>query len=110
MIFYLKLDSFQYATSLDLKMRYYHIQLSENTSNLCTIIISWVKYSYKHISMVIPNSPDTFKYKMNDLFHAFKFIRAYIDELLILTKVDCTNNVKKLELTLNKLKKKGLKR
>ena len=35
----LKLEGFQYATSLNLKMIYYHIQLSYNTSNLCTIIL-----------------------------------------------------------------------
>ena len=35
----LKLDVFQYATSLDLNMGYYHIRISKNTSNLCTIIL-----------------------------------------------------------------------
>ena len=40
----LKLEGFQYATSLDLNMGYYHIRLSENTSNLCTIIIMWGKH------------------------------------------------------------------
>ena len=34
--------------------------------------------------------------KMNDLFHGFEFIRAYIDDLLILTKVDCTYHIHKL--------------
>ena len=38
----LKLEVFQYATSLDLNMVYYHIQLIENTINLCRIIIPWV--------------------------------------------------------------------
>ena len=33
---------------------------------------------------------------MNDLFYEFKFIRAYIYELLILTKGDCTDHVQKL--------------
>ena len=46
---------------------------------------------------------------MNDLFHGFEFIRSYIDELLILTKLDWKNHVKNLELTMNKLKFKGLK-
>ena len=45
---------------------------------------------------------------MNDLFHGFLFIHAYIDGLLILTKGDCTDHVQKLELTLYKLKVKGL--
>ena len=37
----LKLKGFQYATSLDVNMGYYYITLSDNTSNLCTIIIPW---------------------------------------------------------------------
>ena len=40
----LKFKGFQYATPLDLNMGYYHIQLSENASNLCTTIILWGKY------------------------------------------------------------------
>ena len=35
----LKLEGFQYATSLDLNMGYYHNPLSKNVSNLCTIIL-----------------------------------------------------------------------
>ena len=46
---------------------------------------------------------------MNDLFHEFEFIRAYIDDLLILTKGDWTYHVHKIELTHNTLKEKGLK-
>ena len=34
---------------------------------------------------------------------------AYMDDLLILTKGDWTDTVQKLELSLNKLKEKGLK-
>ena len=37
----LKLEGFQYAMSLDLNMGYYHIHISNNTSNLCTIIMPW---------------------------------------------------------------------
>ena len=59
--------------------------------------------------MGIDNSPEMFQQKMNDLFHGFEFICAYIYDLLILTKGDWTNNLQKLELTLNKLKGKGLK-
>ena len=39
----LELEGFQYATSLDLNMGYYHIQLSENASKLCTIILPCIK-------------------------------------------------------------------
>ena len=38
-----KLEGFQYTTSLDLNMLYYHIRLSKNAGNLCTIILMWGK-------------------------------------------------------------------
>ena len=47
---------------------------------------------------------------MNDLFHGFEFICANIDDLLILTKGDWKDHIQKLELTLNKLKEKGLQK
>ena len=53
-------------------------------------------------------TPDIFQHKWNDLFHGFEFIRAFIDGLLILTKGDWTEHVHNLELTLNKLKGKGI--
>ena len=57
----LKLEGFQYATSLYLNMGYYHIRLSKNTSNSCMIILLWGKYWYKHIPMGVANSPDIFQ-------------------------------------------------
>ena len=95
--------------SLDLNTGYHHIQLRKNASNLCTIILPWGKYWYKRLTMGVVNSPDIFQQKMNDLFHGFELIRAYIDDLLILTKGYWIDHVQKLELTLNKLKEKGLK-
>ena len=67
----LKLEGFQYATSINLNMGYYHIWHFKNTSNLCTIIIPWGKYCYKRLLMGISNSPETFQQKMNDLIHGF---------------------------------------
>ena len=95
---------FYYAKSLDLNMRCYHIQLSENASNLCKIVLLWGKYRYKRLPMGFANSLDIFQQKMNDLLHGFEFIRAYIYDLLILTKEHWKDHIQKLELTLNKPK------
>ena len=67
----LKFEGFQYATSLDLNMGYYNIQLIDNATNSCTIILPSEKYRYKRLTMGIENSPDIFQHKMNDLFHGF---------------------------------------
>ena len=67
------------------------------------------KYRYKRLSMGVAKSPDIFQQKMNGFFHVFEFIRAYIDDLLILTKGDWTYHIQKLKPTINKLKGKGLR-
>ena len=59
--------------------------------------------------MGVKNSPYIFQQKMNDLFHGFYFIHAFIDDVFIRTKKDWIDHIHKLELTLNKLKEKGLK-
>ena len=43
----LKLEGFQWATSLDLNMGYYHIRLSPDSRKLCTIVMPWGKYEYQ---------------------------------------------------------------
>ena len=82
----LKLKIFQYVISLYLNMVYYNIQLTEDTSILCTIIISRGKYHHKLLTMVLANSPDNFQQKINDLFQGLEFIHTYIDDLLILKR------------------------
>ena len=67
----LKFEGFYYATSINLNMGYYHTQISENTSNLCTIILPWEKYCCKCQPMGVAKSPDILQYKMNDLFLDF---------------------------------------
>ena len=78
------LECYQYAASLYLDMGYCHIQLTEDASNICMIILPWGGYCYKRLTMRIANSPDILQHNMKDIFHGFGFICAYIDELLIL--------------------------
>ena len=58
--------------------------------------------------MGVANSPDIFQKKINNLFHGFEFIHAYIDDLLILNKGDWTDRIQNIKLTLHKLKEKEL--
>ena len=67
----LKFEGFQYAMLLDLNMEYYHIQITEDTSNLCIIIDPWGGYNYKRPSMGVINSPYIFQQKVNDLSQVF---------------------------------------
>ena len=101
----LKLEGFQYATSLDLNMGYYHIELSPNSRKLCTIVLPWGKFEYLKLPMGLCNSPDIFQEKMNELFHDFEFVRAYIDDLLIITKGNYEHHIDDVEKVLARLEK-----
>jgi hypothetical protein len=105
----LKLEGFQYATSLDLNMGYYHIELSPDSKRLCTIVLPWGKYEYQRLPMGLCNSPDIFQEKMSTLFSDLEYIRAYIDDLLCLTKSDWNDHLDKLEEVFKRLQEAGLK-
>ncbi len=105
----IKLEGFRYATSLDLNMGYYHIELSPDAKKLCTIILPFGKYEYQRLPMGIAGSPDVFQEKMSDLMQDLDFVRVYLDDLLTITKGDFNDHLQKLERVLDKLNKAGLK-
>ena len=70
----LNLDGFKYATSLDLNMDCYRIHIIEQSGNLCTIILPWVKCQYKRLPMGVRNSREIFQENINKMFRGFEFI------------------------------------
>ena len=105
----LKLEGFKYGTSLDLNMGYYHIELTPNSKGLCTIVLPWGKYEYQRLPMGLCNSPDIFQEKMSSLMAGLEFVRAYIDDLLIISKDTFEDHLDKLETVLKRLQEAGLK-
>ncbi len=80
------LEGFTYATALDLNMGYYTIRLDPTVSEMCTLIFPWEKYSYKRLPMGFGGSADTFQTQIMDLMASLKFLQAYMDDLLIITR------------------------
>ena len=105
----MKLEGFTYGTSLDLNMGYYHIQLNPDSKNLCTIVLPFGKYEYQKLPMGLCNSPDIFQEKMSTLMYDLEYVRAYIDDLLIITKSSWSDHLTKLDEVLQRLKDAGLK-
>ena len=105
----LKLERFQYATSLDLNMGYYHIELTPFSKTLCTIILPWGKYEYQRLPMGLCNSADIFQEKMSEIFAHMEYVRAYIDDILAITTESFHDHLRKLETVLQILQDTGLK-
>eukprot|EP00957_Ditylum_brightwellii_P105371 8032679-Ditylum_brightwellii.AAC.1 len=90
-------------------MGYYHIELTPSLSALCTIVLPWEKYEYLKLPMGLANSPDIFQENMGDLFADLENVRAYIDDLLVLTKGNWEDHFAKLDKVLTRFSRAGLK-
>ena len=104
-----ELEGFTYASQLDLNMGYYTIRLDPDSSKICTIILPRGKYSYQRLPMGVAGSPDIFQEKMTGLMATLEYVKAYIDDLLIISKDSFQDHLDKLEQVLIKLQNAGLK-
>jgi len=104
-----EMEGFSYATALDLNMGYYTIRLDPEASEICTIIFPWGKYSYKRLPMGYGGSADIFQAQMMDLMASLEYVRAYIDDLLIITRGTLDDHIEKIEIVLARLRDAGLK-
>ena len=55
------------------------------------------------------NSPDIFQEKMNELFNGLEYVRAYIDDLLIISNGNFQYHLNKVKIVLKKLNAAGFK-
>ena len=67
-------------------MGYYTIRLDPDSSRIYTIILPWGKYSYLRLPMGVVGSPEIFQEKMTGLMTHLEYVKAYIDDLLIISK------------------------
>ncbi len=78
----------------------YTIRLDPDASKVCTIIFPWGKYSYKRLPIGIAGSPDIFQAKMLELIESLEYVRAYLDDLLCISKLSLEDHLEKLDKVL----------
>jgi hypothetical protein len=91
-----ELEGFTYATTLDLNMGYYTIRLDPTAAKMCTIVFLWDKYSYQRLPMGFAGLADIFHVEKGNLIAALEYVRAYIDDLLVITKSSHDDHLGKL--------------
>jgi hypothetical protein len=104
------MEGFTFSTALDFNMGYYHIRLrlDPDSQQICTIIFPWGKYSYLRLPMSVACAPDIFQAKMSELISTLEFVRAYIDDLLCITKGSFEDHLSRLREVLTRLQGAGL--
>ena len=90
-------------------MGYYHITFCPVSLKLFTIVLPWGKYEYQKLPMGLCNSPDIFQAKMNGSFNGLEYVRAHIDNLLIISNGNFEDQLNKVKTVLKKLKVAGIK-
>ena len=99
----LKVSNFTYATALDLVMEYYNIRLSKDASKLCNIITPFGKYEYLRLPMGISIAPDIFQDRMCQLFEDLESFRAFMDDLLVVSRGTYEEHLEKLGIVMERL-------
>jgi hypothetical protein len=74
-----------------------------------TIIFPWGKYLYLRLPMGYAGSADIFQEEMMKLMEALKYVRPYIDDLLVITRGTLEGHLEKLREVLRRLRGAGLK-
>jgi hypothetical protein len=76
-----------------------------------TIIFPWGKYSYQRLPMGYAGSgwADIFQAEMMKLLEALEYVRAYIGDLLVITRGTLEDHLEKLREVLRRLRGAGLK-
>ena len=67
------------------------------------------KYEYQRLPMGLCNSPDIFQEKISELMDGLDYVRAYIDDVLVLSSGDWTDHLRKLDHVSTRLYNAGLK-
>ncbi len=104
-----ELEGFTYATTLDLNMGYYTIRLDPTAAKMCTIIFPWGKYLHQRLPIEFAGSADIFQAEMGSLMATLEYVRAYIDNLLVITKGSRNDHLDKLKQVFIQLRNAGLK-
>jgi len=103
------MEGFQWATTLDLSMGYWTIELDPTTKNMTTITTEFGKFRYNVLPMGFVISSDVFQSKIMELLGAIEGVRCYLDDVLCLTKGSFEEHIEQLRKCFDKFREAGLK-
>ncbi|GFH56268.1 hypothetical protein CTEN210_12744 [Chaetoceros tenuissimus] len=104
-----KMEQFTYVTAIDISLGYHHIPLTSKAQQICTITTPYGQYSYTRLPMGLATAPSIFQNKIHELIGDLPYIRAYIDDILIISFGDARDHLQKLRTVLERLRLAGLK-
>jgi hypothetical protein len=76
------METFTFATGLNLNMGYDHIKLDTDAQKLCTIVFPRQTYNHTRLPMRIKIAiyPDVFQNFMSKLTQDMEYVKTYLDD------------------------------
>ena len=104
---YAKLKGYKVFSSLDLRLGYYHIGLSETAKPKSAIVLSSLsKYQFNRVPFGLTQAPAYFQKLINDVLKGCNFTMGYLDDIIIYSR---SENEHLEEKIFTQLKAAGLK-
>ena len=97
-----------YATTLDMIMSYYAMNIRKDMRKYLVIILPWGKYVYNKMPMGLKISADVFQRELSMLFQGMLYVLVYIDDILVITKGSYEQHLQAVEKVLRKLSEAGM--
>ena len=100
----------QFCSILNQGKVYHQIHLSPESRHLTPFITPWGFYEWVRVPFGLMIAPAVFQKFMEQIFQDYRdhFVASYLDDLLVFSS-DFSSHLKHLQLTLQRLKKYGVK-
>lgn len=73
-------------STIDLSMGYYQIKMEEKSKKFTSFIINNQQYEFNRLPFGLKNAPMTFQMSMNKIFANLRFVKIYLDDIIIFSK------------------------
>ena len=104
-----QMEGLQYATELNINMRYYTIRLYPTSQDMTTIVTEYGKFRYNRLPMGMCTLGDIFQAKVDKILGDIEGVKTYADDILVLSKDIFEKNIDQLRILFGRLRASGLK-
>ena len=106
---YTKLKGYKVFSSLDLRLGYYHIGLTDSAKPKSAFVLSSLgKYQFNRVPFGLAQAPAYFQKLINDVLKGCNFAMGYLDDIIIYSRSE-KEHLEHLEEIFIRLKAAGLK-
>lgn len=76
----------EFFSQIDLNMGYYQIPVKEEEKYKTAFVLLFGQYEFQRMPFGLSNAPREFQRIMTDIFFDLKFVKVFVDDILIFSR------------------------